>query len=136
LDKFCDLPLNRLPLDIRVAETGIQKHRRISEPGTVDMHPVATDVHQAARHEIRSPFTNETKVLVHEAAERPAKIRMAKVMRPSQFRNIRDTGRHSLRLLPRFEAKRQLIIRTNTVVNSGAKIQGEDIPPGGQELLD
>jgi hypothetical protein len=64
LYKFRDLRLNRLPLNIRVAETGIQKHRRISEPGTVDMHPVATDVHEVARHRIRSPFTNETKVLV------------------------------------------------------------------------
>src|SRR6516164_368830 len=70
LYKVCDLRLNRLPLDIRVAETGIQKHRRISEPATVDMHPVATDVHEAARHGIRFPFMNETEVLVQEAAER------------------------------------------------------------------
>ena len=69
MDKFRDLRLNRLPLDIRVAETGIQKHRRISEPGTVDMHPVAPTSTRRPGTGFAARFTNETKVLVQEAAE-------------------------------------------------------------------
>jgi hypothetical protein len=94
LYKFRDLRLNRLPLNIRVAETGIQKHRRISEPGTVDMHLVAP----TSTRRPRTGFAARSRMRQRFWYRRPprgaAKIRMAKpkVMRRSQFRNVRDTG--------------------------------------------
>src|SRR5208337_917763 len=68
LREFSDLWLHLLPHDIGVTQAGVEDDGGTSLAGAIDVHPVAADINEPARHGIKSAVASLRDVLVEKSS--------------------------------------------------------------------